>query len=421
MNSTPSSFLPKWSARQVITATLFVVAVSLAFWLLFRFRIVLLILFIAMVLGTALRPMVDWFVGRGLSRAYSLSLVYLMFLLALTGLLFLIVPIIVEQSFELAVSIPKIYQDFRSMLFESPSVFLRNIGFNLPSNLGLMVNNTSIEGQSLDAVSRFMNFTGDFFSGLLSIGAIFLLTSFWILESDRSLRSLLFYLPPSMRQNGQELYKAIEKRVGAFVRGQLILCAIIGAMALTAYLLMGLPNALVLAIIAGIFEAVPVIGPALGAIPALMVAFSISPTMVLWVLISTIVIQVSENYLFVPKVMGASVGVHPMITLLVLATFTSLLGLPGALLAIPIAAVFQLLLDRFLLSKAQIEEIKPVGRDLNSALRYELQDLIGDIHKQLRNKGERSDEDSDQIEDSIEAIAIELDLLLKPEVSEEEL
>jgi predicted PurR-regulated permease PerM len=420
MNSTPSSFLPKWSARQVITATLFVVAVSLAFWLLFRFRIVILILFIAMVLGTALRPMVDWFVGRGMSRAYSLSLMYLVLALAFTGLLLLVVPIVIDQSFELAVSIPGIYQDFRSMLFESPSIFLRNIGFNLPSDLGLMVNNNSIEGQSLDAVSRFLNLTNTLSSGLLAVGAIFLLTSFWILESDRSIRSLLFYLPLSMRQEGLELYRAIEKRVGAFVRGQLILCAIIGAMALTAYLLIGLPNALVLAIIAGIFEAVPVIGPALGAVPALLVAFSISPTMVLWVLVSTIVIQVSENYLFVPKVMGASVGVHPMVTLLVLATFTSLLGLPGALLAIPTAAVFQLILDRFLLSKEQVDERIPEGRDLNSALRYEVQDLIGDIHKQLRKKEKRSDGESDQIEDAIESLAIELDLLLNPEVREKD-
>ena len=386
----------------------------------FQFGFVILILFIAMVLGTALRPMVDWLVGRGISRPYSLSLVYLILALAVAGLLFLVVPIIVNQSFELAVSIPGIYQDFRSMLFESPSVFLRNIGFNLPADLGLMVNNSSTNSQSLDAVTRFMNFTNTFFSALLGIGAIFLLTSFWILESDRSVRSLLFYLPYSMRQEGQELYKAIEKQVGGFVRGQLILCAIIAGMALTAYLLIGLPNALVLAIIAGIFEAVPVIGPALGAVPALLVAFSINPTMVIWVVVSTVVIQVSENYLFVPKVMGASVGVHPMITLLVLATFTSLLGLPGALLAIPVAAVFQLLLDRFLLSKVQVDDSKPEGRDLNSALRFELQELIGDIHKHLRKKGERSDGDSDQIEDAIETLAIELDTLLKPETREEQ-
>jgi hypothetical protein len=109
-----------------------------------------------------------------------------------------------------------------------------------------------------------------------------------------------------------------------------------------------------------------------------------------------------------------------MVTLLVLATFTSLLGLPGALLAIPTAAVFQLILDRFLLSKEQVDERIPEGRDLNSALRYEVQDLIGDIHKQLRKKEKRSDGESDQIEDAIESLAIELDLLLNPEVREKD-
>jgi hypothetical protein len=110
--------------------------------------------------------------------------------------------------------------------------------------------------------------------------------------------------------------------------------------------------------------------------------------------------------------MSAAVGVNPIITLLSLATFTSLLGLPGGLMAIPLAAVIQLLWNRFLISSDQVSGASPVGRDINSALRYEVRDLIGDVRKQLRKKGARSDEATDQIEDAIEALAIDIDLFL---------
>jgi predicted PurR-regulated permease PerM len=192
----------------------------------------------------------------------------------------------------------------------------------------------------------------------------------------------------------------------------LILCLAIGLLALIAYLILGLPNALALALIAGIFEAIPILGPALGAIPAILVAFAIEPPLAVWVILSTVIIQGLENYLLVPRVMGAAVGVNPILTLLSLATLSSLLGLPGGLMAIPFAAVIQLLLNRLVLSTDANSLAKQAGRDLTSALRYEVQDLIGDVRKQLRKKGARSNDANDQIEDAIEALAIELDVFL---------
>ncbi len=119
-----------------------------------------------------------------------------------------------------------------------------------------------------------------------------------------------------------------------------------------------------------------------------------------------------------PRIMGAAVGVNPIITLLSLATFTSLLGLPGGLMAIPLAVIGQLLWNRFVISTDQVGAI-PSGRDLNSALRYEVQDLIGDVRKQLRKKDGRSNETTDQIEDAIEAFAIDLDLFLDQDFQED--
>jgi predicted PurR-regulated permease PerM len=238
------------------------------------------------------------------------------------------------------------------------------------------------------------------------------------MESERILRNLLLIVPFHQRQQARDFIEIVESRVGAFVRGQLILCLMIGLAALIAYLIIGLPNALALALIAGIFEAVPVFGPALGAIPALLVAFSVEPILAVWVLLATSIIQGLENYLLVPRVMRAAVGVNPIITLLSLATFTALLGLPGGLISIPTAAVIQLLWNRFVISPDQVNGQLPAGRDLTSTLRYEIQDLIGDVRKQLRKKDARSNEATDQIEDAIEALAIDLDLFLDQEFSE---
>ena len=103
----------------------------------------------------------------------------------------------------------------------------------------------------------------------------------------------------------------METKVGFYIAGQGILCLVIGIMALVAYRLIGLPNALVLALIAGVLEAVPMIGPLLGAIPAALVALSIAPDKLIWVIVATVVIQQLENSLLVPRVMRKRWGSIP--------------------------------------------------------------------------------------------------------------
>jgi predicted PurR-regulated permease PerM len=198
-----------------------------------------------------------------------------------------------------------------------------------------------------------------------------------------------------------------------------MLCLTIGAVFLGAYLLIGLPYAVVLALIAGLMEAIPVFGPTLGAIPAILVALSIEPRMALWVVAATIVIQLVENNWLVPRIMNKAVGVNPMVVLLALVTLASLLGLPGVLLAIPLAAVVQLLLDRFVWSLPAPEQRLPDGRDRLSKLRYEAQELGQDARKQLKAKDALTTSATDEVEDTIEAIAADLDRLLEQLVQEE--
>jgi hypothetical protein len=134
-----------------------------------------------------------------------------------------------------------------------------------------------------------------------------------------------------------------------------------------------------------------------------------------WVIVATLVIQQMENIVLVPRVMRKAVGVNPFVSLLALFAFSSLFGIAGALMAIPIAAIIQLLLDRFVFHPGTMEAEVSAGRDYASRLRYEAQDLAQDLRKQARLEIEGSDQwikHTDRVMDEIEAITTDLDSLL---------
>jgi len=133
------------------------------------------------------------------------------------------------------------------------------------------------------------------------------------------------------------------------------------------------------------------------------------------VLFRSVIIQQLENSLLVPRVMHKAVGVNPFVSLLAIFAFSSLLGIPGALMAIPMAAIIQLLLDRFVFDPGPTESMVSVGRNFASRLRYEAQDLARDLRKQARlTKGgsDRRAKQTDQVMDEIETITTDLDALL---------
>ena len=408
--------IPVWSSRQVVTATLVVASILASFYLIYRFNRVIFIFLIAVVLSIAIRPAVKWFNRHGLPRPAGIIVFYLLGFLLFTIIAIAVIPLLVEQITELSIEFPIYYSDFRSDLYQSRSRILQAIAVQMPYELRLAPLITGMEEiqpapQGAEQATGSLPYVNIFARSVLALTAVFVLGFYWTLESERSIRNVLLWLPKKHREPIREFIDEVEDKVGRFILGQGILCLIIGIMALIAYLLIGLPYALLLAIFAGIMEAVPIVGPVLGAIPALLVVLSSDPTKALWVIAATLLIQGLENYLLVPRVMKQSVGVSPLVILLALAAFTSLLGLAGALLAIPIAAIVQLFVNRFVISSGEVETETPEGRGQLSLLRYQTQDLAWDIRKQLR-ENEVSDDFSEEIVDNLEAIANRLDQIL---------
>lgn len=354
MKSSTSEEVTTWTTGQVVSATLFVVCVFLTFWLLYNLRNVLFLFFVAIVFGTAIRPAVGWLHRRGVSRALGVIIIYLLIAALLIAILAMVLPLIAEQTTQIAQNLPDYYTGVRRFLVNSDNRLLQSIGARIPFDLSLLFSRNAVDTEKvLTQVGQTLLYTNLMLKGILSTLAIFLLAYYWTQESTLVIRGLFRLFPPQRKRRLREFFQLAESKLGGYIRGQGLLCIIIGVAAFLAYLLIGLPYALVLAIFAGLMEMVPIFGPALGAIPAFLVALSIHPGKAVWVVVATIIIQMLENVFLVPRIMKSSIGVNPIIVLLSLIAFGSVFGFAGAVLALPLAAIVQLLVSRVVLTAAE--------------------------------------------------------------------
>ena len=411
----PPSEPSQWTFRRVMWATLVLVFVAFGFWLFYRFNQVIFVLFIAIVMGTVFRPAVNWLHRRGLPRLLGVILVLLLLLVLLVGFVLVLFPLIVEQGTAIAAAVPGYYRNLREWMMNSPIQLIIRLSEFLPATLPGLGATQQTGQQMLTYAGQAAELITSAAQVIFMATAILLLTFHWTLDGPRIIRSLLLLMPKAQRESMSELISAMETKVGFYIAGQAVLCLVIGVMALVAYLLIGLPDALVLAVLAGVLEAVPMIGPLLGAVPAALVALSLSPMKLVWVIVASIAIQQVENSLLVPRVMRKAVGVNPFVSLLAIFAFSSFFGIAGALMAIPMAAIIQLVLDRYIFHPAALEPEISAARDTAGRLRYEAQDLSQDLRKQARLKKGGSYgrvKQIDQVMDEIEAITTDLDALL---------
>jgi predicted PurR-regulated permease PerM len=338
------------TARRVIAATLVSLAVLLGFLLLYRFRTVVLIVFTGIVVSIAISPGVNWLHGHRLPRALSIILIYLILAILLALFIYLIVPQFVQQMTSLIPTLEKDYLNLRSTLFGSDSPLLRQIAVQLPGSLTLFSTTTPAAGSG-GSVAQALNIAAATFSALFILTAILLIGFYWTLESERALRSLLLWVPNEQRERVHEVLEQIETRLGGYVRGQFFLAGSLSLAALIVVVAIGLPSALPVALLAGVLSMVPLFGSTLAVIPAVLVSLASDPSKTVWVIVLFALLQFLENNLLVPHVMRKTVGVNPVITLLAIVAFGSLFGFAGLMLAIPMAAVVQILLERSLLHR----------------------------------------------------------------------
>lgn len=412
-NTVEATDRPWWRTFQ---ATLVVAVVVATCGLVFLCRGVLFYLFTGIVIATAVRSLVARLRRRGLSQAASAAVVYAFMIVAACSILILPIRVAVQQAQRLGSALPAIYASVRGELLQSAGPTLRRFAERTPNDIEAL-----LSGDRWDGIVRS---AAGFVSGkeigeaLFAVVAILLLAFYWTLHEERTVRSMLFWVPSRNRDAAKEFIEAVLSKTGAFVRGQALLCLIVGVLNLAAYLIIGVPYPFALALLAGTLEALPLFGPLLGAIPAILVASTLGWQPAVWTAIAALVIQQSENHLLLPRVMSRSVGVNAFVTLLAMAGFAALFGVVGLILAIPLAACFQLVLDRFVLGREAMQGELPEGRDRISRLRFEANELAQDARLRFRESepaapdGESSPIDGRPWEETIEALAVDLEKAL---------
>lgn len=303
----------------------FIVAVLLV-WFLFIIKNILLILIISVITASAMDPLADYLQKKRIPRGLSVLLVYLVFVGVIVLILFMLVPPIV-QEFQ-AISKSNFYDAFR----EKVGVFKHTL-----DDLGI---GQSVQNNLKTIAATFSNTlfqtTKGVVTGFVSVITI-LVISFYLTIEENGMKSFIKNLVPFKHQSyAMNLTNRIQKKMGSWVLGQIILSAVIFGLTFIGLSILRVDFALALALIAGLLEIVPYIGPFVSAIPAVFFAFLQSPALAVAVIILYIVIQQLENHIIVPVVMSKSVGINPVLVILGILIGGTLAGIVGALIAVPI-------------------------------------------------------------------------------------
>lgn len=336
--------------RSVLTATLIVVAVVLSLAFLFLIRQVLIFLVLAVVIASALKPPVDWLNRRGLPRFVAVLIIYLGVVALLGLIVWVVVPPLIEQGRALIENLPAYADSFELWRQEAVSAGWP-LGF-IPSVSDVLNNISSV----LPTIaSGALDFAVGFVAALFGLFSALVITFYWLLERDRILRYWLDKVPENRATRVRSIWEQIEGRVGGWLRGQLVLCATIGIMALIGLSILGVKYAVFLAVIAGLLEAVPILGPWLSGIPAVAVALTVSPLLAILVVVLYVVIQQLENNIIVPKVMERAVGISPLTVLVSMLIGGTLFGIAGIILAVPVASGVHVIIEHGIFPRQRID------------------------------------------------------------------
>jgi predicted PurR-regulated permease PerM len=191
-------------------------------------------------------------------------------------------------------------------------------------------------------------FAGAFAYTLFSIVMVFLLAYYWLTERATIKRAVLRLVPSRRARQVNATWLQVEAKLGAWVRGQLFIMLVVGLFSGLIFLALGLPNPLLLAVLGGLCQIIPIVGPFLAFLPALLVALTLDPTKALILVGAALVFQQVVGNILIPRVMSQSLGVSPLTVILGIMIGSILYGGAGALLAVPIAAAIQVIINESL-------------------------------------------------------------------------
>jgi len=322
------------TSGSIITTLLFLALAALLWFL----RDIVLILLTAIVIASAIEPAIRFFSKRGVHRILSVILMYLLVAGVFISILVVFVPPVLDDAANFLQRLPETLSSFNITEATHGLLPWGNIGDQI-SSADLLRNLSGASGESAGGVLATLSM---FFGGLTSL-VLIIVFSFYFSVQETGVDDFLRVVSPIKEQAYVlNLWKRSQAKIGKWMQGQLMLGLIVGVLLYLGLTILGIPNALLLAVIAGLFELIPVFGQILAAIPALAIAFSDGGfTALLLVAGLYLVVQQFEAHLIYPVVVKKVVGVPPLLVILALIVGAKLAGFLGILLSVPIAAAIQ--------------------------------------------------------------------------------
>lgn len=337
--------------KKLVNTILVFLLFSIIYFLIKKFDIlseVINIIFVSIIFTFFLNPFVKFIEKKGTTRFWSVLIVYIIIFSFFLIISFILIPKIAREFRSLAEALPNYINILYKDIEDSWLKYFKKLDSLPPKLRGIKEeinkNILELENAILNSIRTLTDSIVDIFTKAVNIVTVPIVT-FYILKDENLFKEKIFkMLPEKYEDDVSRLFHEMDKVFNEFIRGRLIVGAFVGIATTIVLLILKVDFALLIGAFSGLMDIIPYFGPVLGIIPGVVFAFLQKPIKALWVIILFIVIQQIENNIISPKVVGESVGIHPITVILVLIIGGSMFGILGMLLAVPFAAIFKIVL-----------------------------------------------------------------------------
>jgi len=308
-----------------------IVVVLLLFYLIYLIKDILVLFFIVLILAATFRPVINRWETK-IKRVPAVLLLLLLIFAIMFFASYIIFPPLVKQITALIQSLPDLVNKLH---------FLGQYKSYTESGIKTLTNNAG------NITGGFVSVTASVFGGIFAFFTVIILTIYLLLDKNGFRNFVVSIIPLDSRESIIDVARKMSVKVGDWFRGQMLLMLSVAVLDLIGLSIIGVPYALTLALISGILDMIPVIGPIIAGVIAVLVALSLSPLQTLFVIILYVVVQQIENTVLVPNIMKKAVGLSPVVIILAVMIGAKLLGLIGALLAVPISALISVVVQEW--------------------------------------------------------------------------
>ena len=316
-----------------------IAAVIIALTLLYLTREILVILFLAVIIASAVSLLAGALERYRVPRLIGVLATYLVGVVFFSLVLYLIIPPIVDEIKQLAVVLPDYYEIAARQIFKTTSGISPDYAKNAQSillNFGEKIKEFS---------SGVFNIASALFGSAVSFVAIIVISFYLSIQKKGVEDFLRLIIPQDQEEYVINVWMRVEKKLGKWLQGQIIIALIMGVTVFVGLTLIGVPYALLLGVVAGVLEIVPIAGPILSALVGVSMAVLISPFLALLTLIFYIIVQQVENHILVPMLMKKATGLNPVVVIVALLAGAKLGGVLGMLISVPLATIAGELLE----------------------------------------------------------------------------